>query len=42
MVPASFLEQAKEILEARISGEDLIAQAEAAEPIEPVEGEERD
>ena len=42
MVPTSFLEQAKEILEARISGEDLIAQAEAAEPIEPVEGEERD
>jgi hypothetical protein len=42
MVPTSFLEQAREILEARVSDEELIAQAEAAEPIEPVEGEERD
>ena len=42
MVPTSLLEQAKEILDARISDEELIAQAEAAEPIEPVEGEERD
>ncbi|HEV8040430.1 MAG TPA: DUF2007 domain-containing protein [Bryobacteraceae bacterium] len=42
MVPTSFLEQAKEVLEARISEEELIAQAEAAGPIEPDEGEERD
>jgi hypothetical protein len=34
MVPASFLEQAEEILGAQISEEDLIAQAEAAEPVE--------
>jgi hypothetical protein len=34
MVPGSLLEQAKEILEARISDEDLLAQAEAADPIE--------
>jgi hypothetical protein len=34
MVPASFLEQAKEILEAQISDEDLLAQAEAAEPVD--------
>jgi len=35
MVPASFLEQAKEILEAPpISDEDLLAQAEAAEPVD--------
>jgi hypothetical protein len=42
MVPTSFLEQAKEILNTRISEEELIAQAKAAEPIEPVEGDERD
>ena len=40
MVPASYLEQAKEILEAQISDEDLLAQAEAADPIEPAHGEE--
>jgi hypothetical protein len=34
--------KAKETLEARISEEELIAQAEAAEPIEPAEGDERD
>jgi len=34
MVPGSLLEQAKEILEVRISDEDLLAQAEAADPIE--------
>jgi hypothetical protein len=35
MVPASFFEQAKEILEAPpISDEDLIAQAEAADPVD--------
>jgi len=37
MVPASFLEQAEEILQAQISEDDLIAQAEAAEPVEPAE-----
>ena len=37
MVPASFLEQAEEILGAQISDEDLLAQAEAAEPVEPDE-----
>jgi hypothetical protein len=37
MVPGSLLEQAREILGARISDEDLLAQAEAAEPIEPDE-----
>jgi hypothetical protein len=42
MVPTSFLEQAKEILETRISDEDLLAQAEAAGPIDPVHGEELD
>jgi hypothetical protein len=35
MVPGSLLAQAQEILDARISDEDLLAQAEAAEPIEP-------
>ncbi len=39
MVPISFLEQAEEILEARISDEDLLAQAEAADPIEPARDE---
>jgi hypothetical protein len=34
MVPASFLEQAEEILGAEISDEELLAQAEAAEPID--------
>lgn len=42
MVPASFLEQAEEILEARISDEELLAQAEAAEPVEPLAGDEQD
>jgi hypothetical protein len=37
LVPGSLLEQAQEILDARISDEDLLAQAEAAEPIEPDE-----
>jgi hypothetical protein len=41
MVPTSFLEQAKGILEERISDENLLAQAEAAEPVEPVPGEDR-
>jgi hypothetical protein len=35
MVPASSLEQAEEILQAQISEDDLAAQAEAADPIEP-------
>jgi hypothetical protein len=35
------LEQAKGILEERISDENLLAQAEAAEPVEPVPGEDR-
>lgn len=34
MVPSSFLEQATEILETRISDEELAAQAEAADPID--------
>jgi len=34
MVPASLLEQAEEILDSPISDEELLAQAEAAEPIE--------
>lgn len=41
MVPASFAEQAKEILGARVSDEDLLAQAEAAGPIEPADEEDR-
>lgn len=39
MVPASSLQQAEEILQAQISEEDLTAQAEAADPIEPVPDE---
>ena len=39
MVPASSLQQAEEILQAQISEEDLAAQAEAADPIEPVPDE---
>ena len=35
MVPASFVEQAEEILGAQISEEELLAQAEAADPAEP-------
>ena len=42
MVPASFLEQAEEILGAQISDEELLAQAEAAESVEDVPGEEED
>jgi hypothetical protein len=42
MVPASFLEQAQEILGAQISEEDLLAQAEAADPIEPGHDEDED
>lgn len=42
MVPASSLEQAEELLQAQISEDDLIAQAEAAEPIEPVQEEDQD
>jgi hypothetical protein len=39
IVPASFLEQAKTILEAQISEEELVAEAEAADPIEPDQDE---
>jgi len=39
MVPPSFLQRAKEILEAPISDEDLLAEAAAADPIEPDEDE---
>ena len=39
MVPASSLEEAEEILQAQISEDDLAAQAEAADPIEPVSDE---
>jgi len=39
MVPASSLDQAEEILQAQISEDELIAQAEAAEPAEPVPDE---
>ncbi len=42
MVPASLLEQAEEILEAEISDEELLAQAEAADPIDLHPEEERD
>jgi len=35
MVPAAYLEPAQEILEARISDEELLAQAEAAGAVEP-------
>jgi hypothetical protein len=42
MVPASFLEQAEEILGAQISDEELLAQAEAAESVEGVPDEEED
>lgn len=42
MVPASSLEQAEEILQAQISEDDLIAQAEAAEPGEPVPEDDQD
>lgn len=35
MVPASFLKQAEEILVSQISEDDLIAQAEASESLEP-------
>ena len=34
MVPLSFLEQAKEILESQVSDEELLAQAEAADPVD--------
>jgi hypothetical protein len=44
MVPPSFLEQAKEILESQISDEELLAQAEAADSVdvEPAPEEDRD
>jgi hypothetical protein len=42
MVPASFLEQSEEILEARISDEELIAQAEGADSIDSDGAEDRD
>jgi Putative prokaryotic signal transducing protein len=40
-VPTSFLEQAEEILNAQISDEDLIAQAEAASSVEPIRDEDQ-
>ena len=42
MVPSSFLEQAQEILDSQISDEELLAQAEAADPVdvEPAPDEE--
>jgi Putative prokaryotic signal transducing protein len=42
MVPASFLDQAEEILEAQISDEELLAQAEAAESVEGDQAEDLD
>ena len=42
MVPSSYAEEAKEILEAPLSEDELIAQAEAADPVDGVEGEERE
>jgi putative signal transducing protein len=44
MVPASFSEQAEEILESQISDEELLAQAEAADPVdvEPAQDEDSD
>jgi len=44
MVPSSFVEQAEEILGSQISDEELLAQAEAADPVdvEPAPGEESD
>ena len=42
MVPSSFLEQAEGILGVQISDEDLLAQAEAAESLEAVPGEEEE
>ena len=42
LVPAAFLEQAKEILDAPVSDEDLIAQAEAADAIDPAQEEQPD
>ncbi|HEV2200327.1 MAG TPA: hypothetical protein VGR73_10945 [Bryobacteraceae bacterium] len=41
MVPASFAEQAQEILGARVSDEDLLAQAEAADPGESADRDDR-
>jgi hypothetical protein len=40
MVPAAFLEEALEILDAEISEEDLIAEAEAAVPRDPADDSE--
>lgn len=42
MVPSSFFEQAKEILETRISDDELLAQAEAADPVERDQSEQLD
>ena len=44
MIPPSFLEQAEEILESQVSDEDLLAQAEAADPVdvEPAPDEDND
>jgi hypothetical protein len=44
MVPPSFVEQAEEILGSQISDEELLAQAEAADPVdvEPAPDEDSD
>lgn len=42
MVPTSFVKQAKEILESQVSEEDLVAQAEAAAPVDSPQDEDRD
>lgn len=44
MIPPSFVEQAEEILDSRISDEELLAQAEAADPVdvEPAPDEDSD
>jgi hypothetical protein len=44
MVPSAFVEQAEEILGSQISDEELLAQAEAADPVdvEPAPDEDRD
>ena len=42
MVPRSVFEQAKEILETRISDDELAAQAEAADPVEGDQTEQPD
>jgi hypothetical protein len=42
MVPSSHVEEAKEILETRISDDELAAQAEAADPVEQDQSEQLD